>query len=68
MLVAVLKEAASRERRVALTPDAVTKLVKAKVEIVAQSGAGEAAGFPDAAYVTAGARIASDAAATCKGA
>ena len=68
MQVAVLKEAAARERRVAVTPDAVVKLVKVKVEIVVQSGAGEQAGFPDAAYVAAGARIATDAASTCKGA
>jgi len=68
MQVAVLKEAAARERRVALTPDAAGKLVKAKVEIVVQSGAGEQAGFPDAAYIAAGARIATDAARTCAGA
>jgi NAD(P) transhydrogenase subunit alpha len=68
MQVAVLKESAARERRVALTPDSVAKLVKSKVEVVVQSGAGTAAGSPDAAYTTAGARIASDAASTCKGA
>ena len=68
MQVAVLKEAAPREHRVALTPDSVAKLVKSKVEVVVQSGAGAEAGFPDAAYATAGARIAPDAAATCAGA
>src|SRR5882672_8148357 len=68
MLVAVLKEAAAREHRVALTPDSVTKLVKSKVDVVVQSGAGAEAGSPDAAYQAAGARIAPDATATCKGA
>ncbi len=68
MQVAVLREAAAREHRVALTPDSVAKLVKSKVEVVVQSGAGAEAGSPDAAYVAAGARIAPDASATCKGA
>jgi NAD(P) transhydrogenase subunit alpha len=68
MLVAVLKEAAAREHRVALTPDSVAKLVKSKVEVVVQSGAGVEAGSPDATYTAAGARIAPDAASTCKGA
>src|SRR5258706_2172334 len=68
MQVAVLKDAAAREHRVALTPDSVTKLVKSKVEAVVQRGAGVAPGSRDTAYTAAGARIASDAAATCKGA
>ena len=68
MQVAVLKESAARENRVALTPDTVARLVKSKVEVVVQRGAGERAGFPDAAYTAAGARIADDAAAACRGA
>ncbi len=68
MLVAVLKEVAARELRVALTPDSVAKLVKSKVEVVVQSGAGVAAGSPDSAYTAAGARIAPDGSATCRGA
>jgi NAD(P) transhydrogenase subunit alpha len=68
MQVAVLKESAARENRVALTPDSAGRLVKAKVDVVVQRGAGERAGFPDDAYAALGARIASDAAATCAGA
>lgn len=52
----------------ALTPDSAGRLVKSKVEVVVQRGAGERAGFPDDAYATLGARIAPDAAATCAGA
>ena len=41
--VGVLKEIATGERRVALTPDAVTKLVKAGFEVLVESGAGREA-------------------------
>ncbi len=68
MQVAVLKETAARENRVALTPESAGRLVKAKVDVVVQRGAGERAGFPDAAYVALGVRIADDAAATVRGA
>jgi NAD(P) transhydrogenase subunit alpha len=68
MQVAVLKETAPRENRVALTPDSVARLVKSKVDVMVQRGAGERAGFPDQAYEAAGARLASDAAATVSGA
>jgi NAD(P) transhydrogenase subunit alpha len=43
---------------VALVPATVADLVKAKLEIVVEAGAGAAAGFPDAAYEAKGARIA----------
>ena len=68
MQVAVLKETAARENRVALTPDSVARLVKAKVDVMVQRGAGERAGFPDQAYEAAGARLAPDAASTVAGA
>ena len=68
MQVAVLKETTAQERRVALTPDSVARLVKSKVDVMVQRGAGEHAGFPDQAYESAGARLASDAAATVAGA
>lgn len=68
MQVAVLKETAARENRVALTPDSVARLVKSKVDVMVQRGAGERAGFPDQAYEAAGARLASDAASTVAGA
>ncbi len=51
-------ESNSGETRVALTPDAVKRLERVGVKVVIESGAGEAAGFPDAHY--AGATIASD--------
>jgi len=68
MQVAVLKETATRENRVALPPDSAGRLVKLRFEVVVQRGAGERAGFPDAAYTTIGARVADDAASTCAGA
>lgn len=68
MQVAVLKESAARENRVALTPESAGRLVKAKVDVVVQHGAGERAGFPDAAWTAAGARVADTAAAACSGA
>ena len=58
MKVAVVKEATPGERRVALAPDAVARLGPA-VEVLVQSGAGEAAWFPDSAYAEAGATIVS---------
>jgi NAD(P) transhydrogenase subunit alpha len=68
MQVAVLKESAARENRVALTPDSAGRLVKSKVDVVVQRGAGDRAGFPDDAYTALGVRIANDAASTCAGA
>jgi NAD(P) transhydrogenase subunit alpha len=57
MKVAVVKEIAPGERRVAIVPEAVAKLTGAGHELLVQSGAGEGASFPDSAYVEAGARI-----------
>ncbi|MGB3392110.1 MAG: NAD(P) transhydrogenase subunit alpha [Stenotrophomonas sp.] len=55
--VLVLKETASGERRVSATPETVKKLRAAGAEVRVQAGAGLAAGFTDAAYTEAGARI-----------
>jgi H+-translocating NAD(P) transhydrogenase subunit alpha len=68
MQVAVLKETAARENRVALTPDSAGRLVKSKVDVVVQRGAGDRGGFPDAAYAALGVRIAPDASAAGAGA
>ena len=57
MIVGIPKETAANERRVALVPDLVTKLVKAGLEVVVQPGAGAAAGFLDEAYREKGARL-----------
>jgi len=53
----VLKETAEGERRVAATPETVKKLVSAGAQVHLQAGAGTAAGFPDQAYVDAGAQL-----------
>ena len=55
--VAVLKELTPGERRVAVAPDGAVRLIKAGLEVVVESGAGDAAGFLDAAYEKAGARV-----------
>jgi H+-translocating NAD(P) transhydrogenase subunit alpha len=61
MKVAVIKEAAPGERRVALVPEAVAKLRAAGVEVLVESGAGDCAWFADGAYAEAGASIVSGA-------
>jgi len=57
MNIAVAKEIEVCERRVALVPDIVAKLVKQGLEVSVEAGAGERAFFSDAAYVAAGAKI-----------
>jgi NAD(P) transhydrogenase subunit alpha len=59
MKVAVVKEDAPGERRVALVPETIPKLVAAGAEVLVERGAGEAAWFPDSAYAAAGAAIVS---------
>ena len=63
MKIAVPKEILPGERRVALTPDAAGRLVKAGHEVLVEAGAGTAAYFPDAAYTAAGAQLVADTAA-----
>ncbi|MEO6990452.1 MAG: Re/Si-specific NAD(P)(+) transhydrogenase subunit alpha [Candidatus Baltobacteraceae bacterium] len=58
MKIAVPKERAPGERRVALVPDVVAKFVKAGHSVAVEHSAGVAAAFPDDAYVRAGATIA----------
>jgi NAD(P) transhydrogenase subunit alpha len=60
MRIGVPRETAAGERRVALVPEIVAKLVPAGFEVLVQRGAGEAASFPDAAYEEAGARLVDD--------
>lgn len=57
MKVAVFRERDPGELRVAATPESVRQLVKAGLDIVVEAGAGDAAGFPDAAYRDAGASV-----------
>jgi len=61
VIVAVPREVAAGERRVALVPDAVKQLRGKGVEVLVERGAGAAAGFDDAAYEGAGAAIEPDA-------
>jgi NAD(P) transhydrogenase subunit alpha len=58
MQIGVPKETAPRERRAALAPDSVGRLVKTGARVVVQHDAGTAASFPDSAYTAAGATIA----------
>jgi NAD(P) transhydrogenase subunit alpha len=58
MKVAVVKEDAPGERRVALVPETVPRLTAAGLEVLVEEGAGDAAWFPDGAYEAAGATIA----------
>ena len=55
MKIGIPKETATGERRVALVPEAVGRLVKGGHQVTLEAGAGVEAGFPDAAYVAAGA-------------
>lgn len=60
MIVAVPREAASKERRVALVPETVSKFVKSGAAVRIQRGAGTAAAFPDDVFERAGATLADD--------
>jgi NAD(P) transhydrogenase subunit alpha len=60
MIVAVSREAASGERRVALVPETVARLVKSGATVKVARGAGERAAFPDALYTQAGASLVDD--------
>jgi len=66
--IAVPAETRDGETRVALTPDAVKRLVADGFEVAVERGAGQAATFTDALYREAGASIAGSAAEACGGA
>ena len=61
MRIGVPRETAAGERRVALVPEVVAKLVEAGHEVVVERGAGSAASFEDSAYEEAGATLADSA-------
>jgi len=61
MKIAVPRETAPGERRVALTPDAAAALVKGGLDVLVETGAGEGAFHADPAFDKAGARIVADA-------
>lgn len=56
-IIAVLRECAAGERRVALTPAAVARYVKQGMTVQVEAGAGIPAGFDDAAYGAQGATV-----------
>jgi NAD(P) transhydrogenase subunit alpha len=58
LLVAVPRERQPEERRVALVPGAIKPLLAAGLAVAVEAGAGTRAGYPDAAYVEAGATVA----------
>jgi len=57
MIVGVVKESFPDEHRVALIPSSVPPLVKSGFEVIVESGAGAAAGYPDAQYQEKGVRV-----------
>jgi NAD(P) transhydrogenase subunit alpha len=57
MRLAVPKETAPGERRVALVPETVSRLSAAGFQVSVARDAGAAAGFPDADYAEAGAQV-----------
>jgi NAD(P) transhydrogenase subunit alpha len=59
-LKGVPRETFAGEKRVATVPEVVEKLIKLGFRVAVESGAGDAANFPDDAYRAAGAEIASD--------
>ena len=58
MLIGCPKETAADEKRVALTPDSARQIQKLGYSCVIETGAGNSAGFTDAAYAQAGVTIA----------
>jgi NAD(P) transhydrogenase subunit alpha len=63
MRIGVPKETAEGERRVAMVPDVVTRLLSSTdgIEVLVQRGAGAGALIPDSAYAEAGATMVEDA-------
>src|SRR5687768_6946388 len=59
-LIGVPRETYPGEKRVATVPEVVEKLIKLGFRVAVQSGAGDAANFPDQAYRAAGAEIVED--------
>lgn len=57
MIVGVPKETLPGEKRVALIPARVDELRKLNIEVLVESGAGEASGYPDSEYTGKGAKV-----------
>ncbi len=65
MRIAFLKELTSGERRVAIVPETVVRLIRDGLEVSVEAGAGEGAFFTDDAYAQAGATVCTDPAEMC---
>ncbi|MBD0290047.1 MAG: Re/Si-specific NAD(P)(+) transhydrogenase subunit alpha [Thermoleophilia bacterium] len=59
MRIGVARERAEGERRVALVPDTVARLVREGIDLLVEAGAGLGASFPDREYAEAGAALVS---------
>lgn len=60
MIIAIPKETAEHEKRVALIPDTISKLVENDHDVWIESDAGKASSYLDQAYQSAGAHIITD--------
>jgi NAD(P) transhydrogenase subunit alpha len=60
MRIGVPRETLAGERRVALVPESCKKLIQAGYTIAVETGAGDAAGFPDSVYREVGASVETD--------
>jgi len=68
MIVGIPREDAPGERRVALVPSLVPPLLKAGHQVLVETGAGAAAGYPDGEYSERGARVVPERSAVFSGA
>jgi NAD(P) transhydrogenase subunit alpha len=59
LTIGVVRERREGERRVAMSPAALTPLLKAGARVMVEQGAGDGAGFTDAAFADKGAEIVS---------
>jgi NAD(P) transhydrogenase subunit alpha len=59
MIVGIVKESFPNEARVAMVPALLPQLAKTGIEVVIESGAGDAAGFLDEEYSAKGAKVVS---------
>ena len=59
-LIGVPRETAAGEKRVAVVPEVVERLIKLGFRVAVEAGAGDAANFSDEAYRAAGAQVSSD--------
>ncbi len=58
LIIAIPKETANHEKRVAASPDTVKKLIQTGSQVIIEAGAGEMSAITDAMYKSAGAKIA----------